>query len=477
MALQIMIFVEPLSLYIKYNVNRRIMRKTLVEKIMIASVLPLAAFAGNNNRPNVIIINCDDMGYGDLSCYGNPTIRTPELDRMAMEGQKWTSFYVSSPVSSPSRAGLLTGRLGVRTGMYGDKRGVLFPQSKGGLPAEEITMAELFKEAGYQTACIGKWHLGHLPQYMPLQHGFDYFYGAPFSNDMSKREQAKLGNKNYPQEYLIYEQEEVIARDPEQYTLTKRYTEAALKFIDGHRKSPFFVYLAHPMPHFPVYASEAFQGKSDRGKYGDTVEELDWSVGTILNYLRKKKLDKNTLVIFTSDNGPWLPYKQEAGTTGPLRGEKNSHYEGGFRVPCIMWGGMVDPGQVTSMGSTLDLIPTLGELAGYELPKDRVMDGVNLCNVLKDSKKKSDRDCFYFYRGSKLYAVRKGNYKLHFMDKPAYGKGQLVVYDNPVLYDLSTDPEERYDIATKYPEKVEELMRFAEEHKASFRMANSLFDL
>ena len=222
-------------------------------------------------KPNIIVINCDDMGYGDLSCFGNPTIKTPNLDRMALEGQKWSSFYVSASVSSPSRAGLLTGRLGVRTGMYGNKNRVLFPNSPGGLPSEEFTIAELLKQAGYHTACIGKWHLGHLPEYMPLRHGFDYFYGYPYSNDMSRKEQIKLGNNKYPYEYILYEQEKVIAREPDQSDLTKQVTNAAIRYIKSNEDAPFFLYLAHPMPHVPVYASADFLGNSARGKYGDTI--------------------------------------------------------------------------------------------------------------------------------------------------------------------------------------------------------------
>ena len=439
-----------------------------------------AAFVGPMSaveKPNIIIINCDDMGYGDLSCFGNPTTKTPNLDKMAVEGQKWSSFYVSASVSSPSRAGLLTGRLGVRTGMYGDKRGVLFPNSPGGLPAEEITIAELLKQGGYQTACIGKWHLGHLPQYMPLQHGFDYFYGIPFSNDMSRKEQQKVGNKNYPYELIVYEQDKEIEREPDQTQLTKRLTEVAVRYIREHKNNPFFLYLAHPMPHFPVYASERYQGVSDRGRYGDTIEELDWSVGEILETLRKNGLDENTLVVFTSDNGPWLSYKAQGGSAGPLKDGKNSHCEGGFRVPCIVWGGMVKPGHVTQMGSTLDLLPTCCEMAGVDLPASVILDGVSLLNVLRDSKARSKRDTFFFYRGSRLYAVRKGNYKLHYMNKSAYGNDKVVVYEHPKLYDLGTDTAEKFDIAEKHPQIVRELDRLAKEHQASFSIASSIFDL
>ncbi len=431
--------------------------------------------APETSKPNFVVIYCDDMGYGDLSCYGNPTVKTPYLDRMAQEGQKWTSFYVSASVSSPSRAGLLTGRLGVRTGMYGNRKRVLFPNSPEGLPPEEITIPELLHKAGYATAIVGKWHVGHKEESMPLANGFDYFYGSPFSNDMSKKEQSKVGNVNYPYEYVLYDQHQVVEREPDQTQLTKRLTEKVVAYIKHHKDKPFFLYLAHPMPHWPVYASEDFQGKSARGKYGDCIEEIDWSVGEILQTLRNTGLDKNTLVVFTSDNGPWLPYKQEAGTSGPLREGKGSHCEGGFRVPCIVWGKGVKPGQVTNMGSTLDLLPTFCSMAGVELPADRIYDGNSLTDAFEDPSSVV-RDEFFFYRGSDLYAVRKGAFKLHFMDKPAYGSAPKVVFEKPHLYDLGTDPEEKYDISEKHPEIVAELTKLAYKHKSSFVVAESIFD-
>lgn len=434
-----------------------------------------AAETEKETKPNIIVINCDDMGYGDLSCFGNPTTKTLNLDRMAIEGQKWTSFYVSASVSSPSRAGLLTGRLGVRTGMYGNKYRVLFPNSPGGLSLDEVTIPELLKQAGYHTACIGKWHLGCLPEHMPLRHGFEYFYGYPYSNDMSRREQIKMGHKNYPYEYVLYEQEKVIEKEPQQEELTQQVTNAAVRFIQSKGNKPFFLYVAHPMPHFPVYASSDFENKSARGKYGDAIEELDWSTGHILETLKQKGLDKNTLVIFTSDNGPWLMYHQLGGSAGPLKDGKNSPFEGGFRVPCIMWGAMVKPGQVTDMGSTLDLLPTFCEMAGVSLPSDRIYDGVSLLNVITN-KSASKRDSYYFYRGSDLYAVRKGKYKAHFSHKSAYGPDKKIVYKQPVLYDLGTDPEERFDIAAQHPDIVAELTALAQEHKASFTVAESIFD-
>ena len=252
-------------------------------------------------------------------------------------------------------------------------------------------------------------------------------------------------------------------------------TKAAIRYIKSNENSPFFLYLAHPMPHMPVYASTDFQGKSARGKYGDTVEELDWSVGQILQTLKSEGLDKNTLVIFTSDNGPWLLCKQEGGSPGPLKDGKASMFEGGFRVPCIMWGAMVKPGYITDMASTLDLLPTFCEIAGIPLPSDRHYDGISLLNVLKD-KSTCKRNVFYFYRGSELYAIRKGKYKAHFSYRPAYGATDKIVYDKPVLYDLGTDPGELYNIAEEHPDIVQELTMLANAHKASLKIAKSIFD-
>lgn len=441
------------------------MNHTGILKSMWAGSMLLGTIGLEAAQPaNLIIINCDDMGYGDLSCFGNPSIRTPHLDRMAFEGQKWTDFYVSSSVSSPSRAGLMTGRLGVRTGMYGNQRNVLFPDSPEGLPETEVTLPELLKKAGYHTACIGKWHLGHTPAYLPLNHGFDYFYGFPFSNDMSKGEQYKLGNRNYPYEYVLYEQKKVIEKEPSQDSLTYKVTQAAVRYIAEHRDNPFFLYLAHPMPHFPVYASAGFQQTSYGGRYGDTIEEIDWSVGRVLDTLKAYGLDRNTLVVFTSDNGPWLFYKQEGGSAGPLRAGKGTHYEGGFRVPCIVWGAGVASGHVTQMGSTLDLLPTFCELAGVELPSDREYDGVSLLPVWKDSSAASPRKLFFYYKGSQLMAVRKERYKLHLKE------------GEPVLYDLGNDPGEKFNVASQYPEVVVELTELARKQMSNVKIKESIFD-
>ncbi len=443
--------------------------------LFLAGNVQLEATNNQNKKTNFIIINCDDLGYGDLGCFGHPTIKTPNLDKMACEGQRWTSFYVSSSVSSPSRAGLMTGRLGIRTGMYGDNREVLFPDSPEGLPTNEKTIASILKGSGYITACVGKWHLGHQTKSMPLNHGFDYFYGIPYSNDMSKKEQHLAGNMNYQYELPFYNQWEVIERDPDQSQFTKRLTEYAVSFIAKEKKSPFFLYLAHPMPHIPLYSSEAFQGKSIRGKYGDAVEEIDWSVGQIIEALNKQGLSDNTLVVFTSDNGPWLTYGLDGGSAGLLKDGKASTCEGGYRVPCIIWGKSVESSVITDMGSTLDLLPTLCDIAGIGLPGDKELDGISLRPVIINGVK-SDRTFFPFFRGSELYAFRKGNYKVHFISRVAYGSRDKTYHWVPLLYDLEKDPGELYNISSKYPEVVKELTEEAKRYVAGIDIQKSIFD-
>jgi len=278
------------------------------------------AQAGITDRPNIIILFADDLGYGDIGPFGHPTIQTPHLNRMAREGMRLTQFYVAASVCTPSRAGLLTGRLPVRSGMASDERRVLFPNSKGGLPDEEITIAEALKKEGYATAAIGKWHLGHLPEHLPTEHGFDRYYGVPYSNDMKT---DANGEKGVP----LVRNKTIVEYPATQRTLTRRYTEEALSFIEANETQPFFLYLPYTFPHVPLHASEAFRDTSARGLYGDVVEEIDWSVGQILGTLRDRGLAKNTLVVFTSDNGPWLTQDLRGGSAGLLRGGKGSTWE------------------------------------------------------------------------------------------------------------------------------------------------------
>ena len=391
--------------------------------VMLWSLIVLTGCSTGNDQavetstPNFIIIFADDLGYGDLGVYGHPTINTPNLDRMAYEGQKWTNFYASANICTPSRAGLLTGRFAVRSGMASDKRGVLFPDSDGGLPATEITIAELLKEKGYATAAIGKWHLGHLPQYLPTSHGFDSYFGIPYSNDMDRIWEGaymdafidpKVETFNVP----LMRNEEIIERPADQNTITKRYTEEAVQFISSSKDNPFFLYLAHSLPHVPLFASDEFRGTSPRGLYGDVIEEIDWSAGQIMEALKKEGLEKNTLVVFTSDNGPWAIFGDHAGSAGLLFGAKGTSYEGGQREPAIFWWpGTIRPAVVNDIGSTLDLLPTIASLAGAALQEDRPYDGYDISPVLKEGVA-SPREEMIYYHNTRVFAARKGDFKL-----------------------------------------------------------------
>jgi arylsulfatase A len=430
--------------------------------------------------PNVVIIFTDDMGYGDLGCYGHPTIRTPNLDRMAAEGMKFTSFYSAAEVCTPSRAALLTGRLPIRSGMCSDTRRVLFPDSAGGLQADEITLPEVLKTKGYAATCIGKWHLGHLPEYSALKHGFDSFFGLPYVNDMDRvPDKGPKGRAAFFAPRIEYwnvplmRDDKIVERPADQHTLTKRYTEEAVRFIKEKKDKPFFLYLAHTMPHVPLFASKDFAGKSERGLYGDVIEEIDWSVGEVLKTLRDEKLDANTLVFFTSDNGPWLMFGEHGGSAGPLRDGKGSTFEGGMRVPGIAWWPGTIPAGVTTheMASTMDLFVTAIKLAGGEVPADRPIDGYDIAPSLL-GKGHSPRDTMFFYRGTKLFAVRHGPWKAHFLTQPAYGAGSKdtpTPHDPPLLYHLGRDPGEKTDVAKDNPQVVAQLKDIAAKHSAAMK--------
>lgn len=449
--------------------------------VLIVSLLIVkpAIAQKQTDKPNFIIIFTDDQGYGDLGCYGHPSIKTPNIDRMATEGQRWTNFYVAANVCTPSRSALLTGRLPIRTGMCSDKRRVLFPDSDGGLPPSENTIARILKQQGYRTAAIGKWHLGHLPQYLPTSHGFDSYYGIPYSNDMDRvndvdaREalmDPKIEYFNVP----LMRNTEIIERPADQTTIVKRYTEEALKFITHNRQKPFFLYLAHSLPHVPLFASTKFKGTSARGLYGDVIEEIDWSTGQILDALRKSGLDKNTYVIFTSDNGPWVIFDENGGSTGPLFGSKGTSYERGVRVPAIFWGpGRVKPAVISQMGSTLDLLPTFSTLAGATLPTDRVYDGYNLVPVLRGTGK-SPRNEMLYYHSTRIFAARKGDFKLYFYkNNPAGYPEKMEKLETYTLYNVQHDPSERFNIAAKHPEMVREIEEMVRQHQATVVAAPS----
>ena len=442
-------------------------------------------------KPNFIIVFVDDMGYGDLGSYGHPTIYTPNLDKMAYEGQKWTQFYSASSVCTPSRAALLTGRLPIRNGMIGKRNRVLFPNSKYGLPNSEITIAEKLKESGYKTAAIGKWHLGHKKEYLPLQHGFDYYYGIPYSNDMDKmngetccpgsKYWQKYENKN-PGSTKFYnvpliENNDIIERPVDQTTITKRFSDKAVEFIKNNKEDNFFIYLAHNLPHIPLYASDDFLGKSKRGLYGDVIEEIDHGMGLIMEELKKNHLDKNTIVVFTSDNGPWLPFETHSGSAGLLREGKGTTWEGGQRIPGIFWGAGIKPGVINDLGSTMDIFPTLLEMSNTNMVDDRIIDGVSIKNTLLKHEP-SKRETIFYYRSREIYAVRYGEYKAHLITQGAYnypkGSDEKIVLDIPLLYNLNIDPSEKYNIADKNPEILLEIEKIIEKHKKNLEAPNDL---
>jgi len=435
----------------------------------------------NNIKPNYIIIFVDDMGYGDIGVFGNPTISTPNLDKMAYEGQKWTQFYSAASVCTPSRAALLTGRLPVRSGMASSENPVLFPNSLNGLPQSEFTLAEKLKERDYKTAIVGKWHLGHKKKYLPLNHGFDYYYGIPYSNDMDK-----INNNNYWSEYErktlnsdsynvpLMENYETIERPVDQTTITSRYVDKTIKLINNYKDDSFFIFLSHNLPHIPLYASKEFLGNSKRGLYGDVIEEIDHGVGLILKELKNLKIDKKTIVVFTSDNGPWLVYKSHSGSAGILRNGKGTTWEGGVRVPTIFWGSNIKPGVINDIGSTLDIYTTFLSLSNIKLQNDMIIDGLDLSKTLFHHKK-SPREKMFFYKGDELFAVRFNNLKLHFKTTDWFKKP--ISHNPPLLFDLDKDPSEKYDIYKKNKDKIKEILIHVEKHnKKMIRGENQLIN-
>ena len=438
--------------------------RPLVLLLSFLFVIPLSG----QKKPNIVIIFADDLGYGDLSCYGHPTIRTPFLDQMAEEGMRFTQFYAAASVCTPSRAGLLTGRYPVRTGMVkGLIPGrVLFPNSPDGLPLHEETIAEVLKKEGYRTAMVGKWHLGDQPEFLPTRQGFDHYFGIPYSNDMAfiRSEGSKAGYWNVP----LLRDEEIIERPAVQTTLTKRYTEQAVEFIKEPKDQPFFLYLAHTMPHIPLFASQKFKGSSLRGLYGDVIEEIDWSVGKILETLRNQGIAQNTLVVFTSDNGPWLVQEQNGGSAGLLKEGKGTTWEGGMRVPMIAWWpGTVPSGKIVSkVSSTLDILPTVAEFSGAE-PSEEI-DGLSLGPLLQ-GEDDSPRKYFAYYRNDEVYAVRYGPWKAHYITQTEYPAGSKNLHSPPLLYNLHVDPSELYDVSGQNPEIIAIIDQWLKEHEKSVK--------
>ncbi|MDR1162004.1 MAG: sulfatase [Tannerellaceae bacterium] len=418
---------------------------------------------------NFIIIFMDDMGYGDLGCTGAIGYETPNIDKMATGGMRFTRFYSAQAVSGASRAGLLTGCYPNRISMHGAPSHL----SETGIHDEEETIAEVLKKKGYATAAYGKWHLGHHKQFLPTHHGFDEYYGIPYSNDMWPNHPTA----KFPSLPLI-EGDETIGSDPDQAKFTTDFTNRALHFIDQHKENPFFIYLAHPMPHVPLFVSDAFKGKSKQGLYGDVIMEIDWSVGQILAKLEKEGLATNTLVVVTSDNGPWLNYGNHAGTTGGLREGKGTSFEGGQRVPCIMqWKGVIPEGVICSkLSSAIDLLPTFAHIAGAPLPRLKI-DGVNILSLLKNEKDAKPRESFcYYYRRNSLEAVTDGDFKLIFPHPHRTYEGFLPgsdgmpgivneshLLEEALLIDLRRDPGERYNVIDLYPEVLAKLEKTANE--------------
>lgn len=424
--------------------------------------------------PNVVVIFADDLGYGDLGCYGASRWNTPHLDRLAKDGIRFTDFYVAQAVCSASRTALLTGCYPNRVGVLG----ALGPSSTIGLSDREMTIAAVLRSRGYATAVYGKWHLGHLPKFLPARHGFDSYYGLPYSNDMWPQHPTA----KFPPLPLI-EGEKIIETNPDQRKLTTSYTQRAVSFIETNKERPFFLYVAHAMPHVPLFVSERHRGSSKGGLYGDVVQEIDWSVGQILETLAKHGLEKKTLVIFTSDNGPWLSYGDHAGSSGGLREGKGTCWEGGVRVPFVArWPGMIPAGTICrEPAMTIDILPTLAKYAGAKLPTLPI-DGRDIEPLLRGEKgAKSPQEAYFFWWGRELHAVRSGKWKLHFPHEyrslkaaGADGKpGPYMVKKTPLaLYDLETDPKEQTDRAAAEPEVVKRIEVLAE--KARQELGDSL---
>ncbi|MGI9455760.1 MAG: sulfatase family protein [Aeoliella sp.] len=450
-------------------------------------LLPMVAAQADEKRPpNIVIIFIDDMGYADIGPFGADAYATPHLDQMATEGMRMTDFHAATAVCSASRAALLTGCYPERVGILG----ALGPNAKVGLHPDEVTIADLCKSRGYATAVFGKWHLGHEPDFLPSQQGFDMWYGLPYSNDMwpfhpdyvkfppgsAKRKQG------YP-DLPLYENDEIV--DPvvtaeDQAQLTTQYTERAVAFIEENRENPFFLYLPHTMVHVPLFVSDKFAGKSGAGLFGDVVMELDWSVGQVLDAIKKAGVDDNTLVLFTSDNGPWLSYGDHAGSASPFREGKGTMFEGGYRVPCVArWPGKIPAGsECDELSTTMDLLPTIAGLMDTEVPAGRTIDGRDIWPLLSGKPEAvSPHEAIYCYYGGELHAVRDRRWKLHLPHKyrtlqgrPGGKGGTPVPYSHLTtgqeLYDLKNDRGESHDVAADNPEVVERLLQTVEHARA-----------
>ena len=444
---------------------------------IVSWVLFAAASASAADRPpNIVVIFTDDQGYGDIGPFGAKGFATPNLDRLATEGRKFTNFHVAQPVCSASRTALLTGCYPNRLGIHG----ALGPNATHGIAASETTLAELLKQKGYATGMAGKWHLGHLPPFLPTHHGFDEYYGLPYSNDMWPRHPNNAKGA-YPQLPLIEGDKIVdpVVTPDDQRRLTTSYTERAVSFIKRHKDKPFFFYLAHSMPHVPLFVSDKFAGKSKAGLYGDVMMEIDWSVGEVLAALKTNGLERDTLVIFTTDNGPWLSYGEHGGSAGPLREGKGTCWEGGVRVPCLMrWPGRIPAGSTShAMLMTIDLLPTIAKFVGADLPRQPI-DGLDVGPLLTGTPGATNpHDAYlYYYEQNQLQAVVGGDGRWKVQLPHTYrslagheggragvpAKYEQIKIERPELYDLANDPGESKNVAADHPEVVRRLLDVAE---------------
>jgi len=445
--------------------------------LLLFVLLSLPATGDSADKPNFVLIFTDDQGYGDLGAFGSTTIRTPHLDRLAAEGRKFTSFMTASSVCSPSRAGLLTGCYPRRVGMH---QGVLFPTSTSGLHPDEHTIADHLRAQGYATACFGKWHLGHHPEVLPTANGFDSYYGIPYSNDMNHpaNEGKPRGGAegmdelwNDPESTLtkwqtpLLENEKIVELPVDQRTITRRCTDRAIGFIEENRERPFFVYLPYSMPHIPLYVPDDVRDPDPKRAYINTIEHLDTELGRLFDRLRDLELADNTYVIFTSDNGPWLTLKHHGGSAGPLRDGKMSTFEGGQRVPCIMWA----PGRIPAgtgcdaLASTIDLLPTIAAITGTPLPADRVIDGLDISGLMTGEAETVRNEFLYYSRNGFIEGIREGDWKL--LVRAPEGKKGLTnaAPSGPMLFNLAKDRGEKQNLAAERPEIVERLIQLMKE--------------
>lgn len=460
-----------------YLLTKKTLKAVFLSTYYLIALLPVVASAATesdgkhtdhqhseaHNPPNIIVILADDLGYGDISSFGAKSISTPRIDQLAEAGIKLTQFYAAAPVCTPSRAGLMTGRYAARMGIGH----VFMYDAPEGMPSSEITIAEQLKKVGYHTGMVGKWHLGHQDRYMPWNQGFDEFYGVPFSNDMAN--------------FFFYENQEMIPEPIDQRYLTKRYTEKAVDYIERHAGAPFFLYLAHSMPHVPLYVSPEFEGSSNGGLYGDVVQELDWSAGEVVDKLRQLNLLDNTIIVFSSDNGPWLAMGDHGGSSGGLRDGKGSTFEGGQRVPTVIhWPAQIAGGRIDdTITSLLDLMPTFSAIAGVPLPADREIDGADILPILIGGGGPNKRH-FFYNSGltADIVAYRNGDWKLK-LPQSGYPKFlepvlKLNLFSHDLLlFNLNDDPFEKNNIAADYPDRVVEMQYDIDEFKKNIIETNS----